>query len=334
MPKEERSASGIWPKVIKRSNMAFTVHVHSHDLVSPPLGSIPCWTYISQGIVQVNQPEVVFTLRRRQNESEEAFPAAPIEWMRAVYTLASGGLHLETGQMCDLVFDGRNVQIRLNRMALTQNPSDWETMRPFGMLLHGITLQDAVFQFPNGTIPRDAHHVIGLTHEEAAVARQFGPTRVIGHVGHTVKWFPYPPWVDRDRGDCITMADQAGSVRIGLPVARMYGFNAVQTGKDMEVVFTIPAAEEKRNIFRKYVADAAISSALSFESFMVQAADCGLLWKAGQTQLLGYARYSFWLVYPSPYICLICCLTVMHAQWSTNAYKYFVHQFCTSARKG
>jgi hypothetical protein len=243
---------------------------------------------------QVNQPEVVFTLRRRSTESEESFPHAPIEWMRSVYALAGGGLHLETGQMCDLVFDKDTVQIRLQRIAIPQNPRIWESFRRFGSLQHGIKLDDCVFQFPKGTIPRNAHHVIALTQEEAAVARQFGPTRVIAHVGYAVRWFPYPPWVDRDRGDCITMSDQAGSIRVGLPVAQMYGLNAVIAGE--EIVFTIPPGEEKRETFKNYVAEAPMNAALCFESFMTPEADAGLLWKTGQTQPMAYGRFSATLV--------------------------------------
>jgi hypothetical protein len=280
------SALGLWPKVIQRPNMQFTVYIHKHTISSPPL-DIPCWTYISHGLSQVNQPDVVFTLLRRQNENEEQFPEAPVEWMRTVFALASGGLNLETGQMCDLVFEGNSVHIRLNQFLLPQSPHAWASMQRFGMLVHGISLSKSVFNLPDGTLPPYPHHVIALTREEAAVARQFGCTRVIGHVGLSVRWFPYPPWIDRDRKDCVVMADQSGSIRIGLPVARMYGFNAVLAGD--EIVFSIPEGEEKRNLFRSYVLEAPFNAALAFESFMVDEADSGLVWKSGQSKPMGYA---------------------------------------------
>jgi hypothetical protein len=264
--------------------MPFIVHIHSHLLPSPPLGNMPCWTYVSQGLSQVNQPEVVFTLLRRQNEQEENIPEAPVEWMRVVYGLAASSLNLETGQMCDLVFKSDGLIITLNEFILIQDHNKWTGMQRFGMLVHGVPL--CISTLPRGVLDGHAHHVIALTHEEAAVARQFGPTRVIGHVGLSVRWFPYPPWVDRDRTDCVTMADQAGSIRIGLPMARMYGFNAMVV--EDEVVFTIPEGETKRDTFRKYVSDAPLDAALAFDSFMSEDADSGLVWKTGQTKPMGY----------------------------------------------
>jgi hypothetical protein len=289
-------AIGRWPKIIQGPNLPFIVHVHSHVLaLSPPIGNIPCWTFISQGLSEVNELETVFTVRRRPNENEDAYPSAPIEWMRAIHGVAKAGLHIETGQMCDLVFDKGTVQLRFNTFAIRQDPRTWESFRRFGSLIHGIK-QDCVFQFPDGTIPQNAHHVIALTQEETAVAKQFGPTRVIGHVGSAVRWFPHPPWVDRDRGDAVTMADQAGSIRVGLHVAQMYGLNASIIGQ--EILFTIPADEEKRKTFKKYVTEQALDTVLCFESFMVPEADAGMLWKSGQTRPMAYGRYSLKLVYP------------------------------------
>jgi hypothetical protein len=91
------SAPGVWPKVFRIPNIQITIYIHSHTISSQPVGDTHCWTYISQGLSQVNQPEVVFTLRRRENENEEQFPIAPVEWMQVVFDLASRGHNLKTG---------------------------------------------------------------------------------------------------------------------------------------------------------------------------------------------------------------------------------------------
>jgi hypothetical protein len=250
-----------------------------------------CWTYISEGLSSVSQPEVVFTILRRANENVEAFPEYPIEWIRTVYALANGGLHLETGQMVDLVFDRGMVFLKVNQSMIAQDPMRWDSMRKFGTLIHGIPLCDGIFEFPSGRLPPDAHHVIALTHEETAVARQFGVTRVVGHLGLSVRWFPYPPYIDRDRGDCVNMASQAGSIRIRTPIARMYGLNVMLVNDDIR--FTIPVGDDRRKAFKDYVLSTPLDGVVAFDSFMVEEADSGLLWKKGQKDPLGYASNRY-----------------------------------------
>jgi len=86
------------------------------------------------------------------------------------------------------------------------------------------------------------------------------------------------------------MSDQAESVRSAMPIARMYGFNAMMV--DDEIIFTIPEGETKREAFKKYVRDAPLTAALGFDSFMTVEADSGLVWKKGQTKPMGYSSIA------------------------------------------
>lgn len=283
--------TGVWPKRIQAGNMKFSVHVYRHEIKFPPR-DLPCWTYISQGLGQNEQPEIIFTILRRPNENEENFPVAPVEWMKLVFAMAGSGLNLEKGQMCDLVFENNLTFIKLNNFVFPLNPNQWMSMRRFGGIVHGISCFRALTGVPRDEIPGNSHQVIALTHEEAAVARQFGVTRVIGHVGLAVRWFPHPPFVDRDRRDCVTMADQVGSFRTNLPIARILGFSGVII--DDEIVLTIPHGEKKRDQFRQYVRDTPYSAAMAFECFMDEDAHSGYIWKAGQKAPMAYM--SNWLV--------------------------------------
>jgi hypothetical protein len=280
------SAPGVWPKVVKLGTAPITVSIHAYALSHPPK-QLPCWTYVSQGLSEVSQPEVVFTLLRRPNENVEAFPESPFEWIKVVYGLANSGMHLETGQMLDLVFDRGAAFLKLNQAMIVQDPRKWQAMSRFGSFVHGIPLNSGCFQFPNGQLPPNTHHVIALTHEETVVAKQFGVTRVVGHLGLSVRWFPYPPWIDRDRGDTVNVADQGGSIRIGMPVARFYGLNAMLSEDD--IVLTIPVGDEKRKALKEYVLGLPMSAAVGFDSFMIEEADSGLTWKKGQKDPMGYA---------------------------------------------
>jgi hypothetical protein len=255
---------------------------------------MPLWTYVSQGLSKVSQPEVVFTILRRPNEDIEAFPEGPLEWMQAVYALATGGMHLETGQMLELMFDPGGAVLAIDQITIVLDAKKWQTMRRFGSFVHGIPLKSGCFQLPGCRPPPDAHHVIALTHEETAVAKQFGVTRVIGHVGWSVRWFPYPPWIDRDRGDAVTMVDQGGSVRIMLPIARVYGLNAMLSEGD--IVLTIPTGEVKRKAIKDCVLGSPMSAVVAFDSFMTEEADGGLVWKRGQGKPMAYTASGYSLL--------------------------------------
>src|SRR5262245_12641464 len=67
-----------------------TARVVSHNL---PVGSdtVPCWTYVSEGLARLGQDELVFTLRRRGAEAEGAFPPDPLMFFRQVHSLAEQG---------------------------------------------------------------------------------------------------------------------------------------------------------------------------------------------------------------------------------------------------
>ncbi|KAH8749170.1 hypothetical protein BGZ57DRAFT_140114 [Hyaloscypha finlandica] len=283
------SAPGAWPKVARVGTAPFTVSIHAHMFTSPP-NQMPCWTYISQGLSMVSQPEVVFTLLRRPSENVEAFPESPLEWINTVYDLAHGGLHLETGEMVDLVLDQEEAFLKINQVMIIQDPKKWQPMSRFGSFVLGIPLNSGCFQFLNDMLPPNAHHVIALTHEETAVAKQFGVTRVIGHLGLSVRWFPYPPWIDRDRGDAVNLADQGGSIRIGMPILRLYGLNAMLVEDD--IVLTIPVGDNKRKSLKDYVLGLPMSAAVGLDSFITQEADGELTWKSGQKYPMGMASTS------------------------------------------
>ena len=218
------------------------------------------------------------------------FPEAPLEWIRTVYELANGGLKLQPGRMVDLVFDKGKALLKINNILLILDNKRWQNMNGFGGFVLANPLSNSTLGLPQGTLPRFTHNTIALTREEAVVARQFGVTRVIGQVGWAARWFPYPPWIDRDRGDTVNMADQAGSFRIGLPMARMLGLNVMKIEGD--IIFTIAEDEGTRKDFKDHVLGPPVTAAACFEGFMSEDAEGGFLWKSGQTRPMAYGDGS------------------------------------------
>jgi hypothetical protein len=207
-----------------------------------------------------------------------------------VYALANAGLKLQPGQMVDLAFDKGMTFLKINNMMLVQNQRAWQNMNRFGGFVLANPLSTTTLGLPEGTLPRLTYNTIALTREEAVVATQFGVTRVIAHIGMAVRWFPYPPWIDRDRGDTVNMADQAGSIRIGLPMARILGLNVLNEESDL--IFTIPDDEGIRKGFKDHVLGQPVTAAACFEGFMTEDAEGGRSWKKGQTKPMAYGDGS------------------------------------------
>jgi hypothetical protein len=67
----------------------------------------------------------------------------------------------------------------------------------------------------------------------------------------------------------------------------MYGLNAMFA--DDDIVLTILPKEELRKVFREHIASLPAEAVAGFESFMVEEADSGLLWKTGQKDPMGYS---------------------------------------------
>ena len=271
-----------WPRTVQQG--AVTISIWHHPMSSPTQGDFYCWTYVSQGLYKNNQPEVVFTVRQRPSESENDFPQAPLEWIKMVNAYAGSGLHLDLFEPYDIFFED-SVRIVVHRVTGLDSASKWSSMTNFGMLTHGIPIP--INGIPAGVLPPNRHHVIAFTPNEATVAREFGRTRVIGQVGLAARWFPYPPYIDRDRGDCCTMADQTGSIRLnGLPMIGISRFSTMKMHND--IVFRIPKDKEREDAFRGVVRDSKLTDALGFESSLHPDADSGLVWKRGQTRPEAY----------------------------------------------
>jgi hypothetical protein len=285
-PESERSrtaALGQWPRKVSKPGVGFDVYVWHHLIPTRQLDPVPGWTYISHGLENVQQPEVIFTLRQRRSESDDHFPLFPMEWIRVVYEFARVGIHMEEGQMCQVVF-GNPVRFILNRREVTGDYGVWQNNTQFTMFTHALYASALPAGIP---LPHARQLVVALKPEEAAVALEFGVTRVIGHLGVSVRWFPQPPWIDRDRDNCCTMADQTSSVRKQLKIGRIPGVNALLVNDDIRLTF--PPGEAKKSIIQAAFKDLSEAHIFGFDSFMSHMADGGLTWKTGQAkELRGY----------------------------------------------
>ncbi|KAL2361938.1 hypothetical protein RJZ56_005154 [Blastomyces dermatitidis] len=236
-----------------------------HKIKSVISGEMDCWTYISKGLAQVGQKEIVFTIRRRAGEREDHLPIAPFQWMKFVYSAAKDGQRVEEFQRTE--FHSPSF--------LDRSDFQWIVYCP----AHPIT------NIPASYFPTEWLQVIPLIAPEAEVAQKYGIMRALGHLGAQERWFPFPPWINRDRQPCITMASMAGSVKDSIPLVVVRGISALKRG--MEIVLHVP--RESAFHLKHALTQFQLEHVFALDSYHYKDADSGLLWSNTDVQPRGYA---------------------------------------------
>jgi hypothetical protein len=223
--------------------------------------SIPCWTYISDGLAEVGQKEVVFTIRRKTGETPDSIPAEPLQWFELLYSFAQRGEfandEYSNTEFLASDFLGRNDIT----MVVYTRP------QPLGGL-------------PPNVLPEEYLQAVALTEPEAAVAKEYGVLRALSHLGLSVRYFPYPPWIDRERNSVITPDDLSESV-VGkcMPIC-IPGIQAVKEGADI-CVYVRPWAISP---LQETLASIQPEWPISIFSELYDEADSCLVWKGDQKQ--------------------------------------------------
>jgi hypothetical protein len=162
----------------------FAVRVYRHDL---PLGRdpIPSWSYVTDGMRALNQKEIVLTLRRRPDEPPDAFPEDPVRLFESLFRQAEQGRRLDVGSHTVLTPDSRFLGLA-RATGLAYGP---------GMTLPGVNYPDR---------PLAAVLLVG---DEVAAVKTVGTYRVLTLLGLAARYYPFPPWSDRDRAAVLTRDD-------------------------------------------------------------------------------------------------------------------------------
>lgn len=145
--------------------------VFFHEIESST-GSIPCWSYITRGLLTRGQKELIFTLRCAPDEPTTTFPDDPLHLFRFIDQLAQNGQLVDAGgvtQFGDQNFLGRHLAY-----------------------IHPQPLQGV-------PVPKPAIAAILVTEDEVSAVQEFGITRLMSRLGDVSHYYPCPPWSDRSR---------------------------------------------------------------------------------------------------------------------------------------
>lgn len=225
---------------------------------------VACWTYLSQGMNKAGQPELVITLRRREDESDLDYSQEPFNWFKMVYSWGKKGRIIDAYHTHEAHFE------------------HWLGSKNLETVTYGMPMDLPGFGI---ALPENRLHGIALTKDEANLAKIFGYTRVIGHYGLTERWFPYCPWIDRDRGDCITLEQMKKGFRgKQVPMKKVRALSARWEADN--IILTIPLGRHVE--VQAAVRQTKPEEAWGFDSALDPDAGSCFYWESGQKEMRLY----------------------------------------------
>ena len=167
---------------------ALTAQVYRHTI--PYSHPIPCWTYVTQGLMAHQQKELVVTLRRTESESGDEAPNFVPQLFKYIFSLAKQGRTVDAGGYTAMTLTGAATKAGI----------------PFHLLyLHPIPLGGI-------PLPSPALTVRFMRVEEYAFFQAFGSTRLMASWAQHYHYFPTPPWSEMPAPQVVSVERFRGSV--------------------------------------------------------------------------------------------------------------------------
>jgi hypothetical protein len=229
-----------------------SARVYLHDVKSAR-GRLPCWSYVSEGLWEHGQKELILTLLREQGEKPSDFPRGPLKFFLQVRQLAEAGNHVSAGDYTEFGSAGF-----LNHRGLVYIPP-----QPF---------DDVELTSPSLA-------AILLTQQELEAVKAFGATRVTARLGRIYEHYPCPPWSDRGRSGLEPTMTLEESVLAQISRSRATGASVCKEGNRI-VLSLLPAAGAA---LHRQLGELPSNAPIALLTELDPTADGCFVWEPGQT---------------------------------------------------
>lgn len=246
------------------------VRIFSHVITSQD-GPVPCWTYVSDGLLAHGQKEIALTVKREPGEAERDFPTAPLDLYRSLHGHASRGNVVREGDASQLN-PGQPGLLRADFHAVLYTPSQ---------ALEGVSS------------PGPYLTALLITAPELAVAQRLGHLRLMALLGQRYRFYPTAPWADRKRPEITRPEAMASSIIARMPVLHLAGASArlepgaaagdAAVAPDGKVVLRL--GKEAANDLLEAIGQRGAESAFTLSMDLDPEADACLVWSPGQQAL-------------------------------------------------
>lgn len=231
--------------------------VFTHDLPRPD-DPLPCTTFVSERLIALGQKEMLFTLSRGATADEadpQEFADDVVRFLRRAHYLASEGRRVDVGDISEFGLTGGPDRVR----GVCYLTPEWMT---------GVA------------VPLSALALIPLVGDEVDAVKVFGFTRVMARLGAHYRYFPCPPWWERNRPVIAVHEEDVDSV---LGKCRRWSFAGVCARLQGRcVVLRVPAGS--RDALARTLAEAQPDAVPALTLELDPEADGLLVWTPGQPQ--------------------------------------------------
>lgn len=183
---------------------------------------IDCWTYLTKGLCEFGQKEVLFALKQEQDQAPGDFPGAPLDFFRNICQYVTKGEFLDAGSITTFG-DSGFLSSRFRAIGYIQPPAVSEANSPDNTLWAML-----------------------LTPVELEAARLGGLSRVMALLGKQDLHFPCPLWNDLNREEVVTphMLDvMSQSPMVQFPRMPLHVASVTRTSNTLKCVIPLSALD-------------------------------------------------------------------------------------------
>lgn len=180
-------------RVLLRDRLSAELFLLTLDSVDGP---VQVAMFVSRGLAKVRQKEIALGVRLRAGEEPANFYGEIGDLYVRFYELAEAGQTVDHGGRTILGPASKPLLARPEFRAIVYTEPDSTTRAVLGT---------------NGLL------AIVITSKEIEVADQVGHTRLLSRLGRRARFFPTPPWSDRDRPEVLTDEYLSRSLLANLP---------------------------------------------------------------------------------------------------------------------
>lgn len=176
------------------------VTVYTHKIETRDR-TIPCWSYVSDGMERHGQREIVFTIRRPEGEAAKDFPRELFQHFGIIYSFAERGNLVDVG----------GFSIFRPDMPFLGKKGKWGLMYLPAAKFAGIE------------IPANALTAVLIRDDETDLIQRMLFYRIATSFGTAYRHYPYPSWSDLDRKAVVSTAQFEKSILNHVRLLRIPG---------------------------------------------------------------------------------------------------------------
>jgi hypothetical protein len=252
----QQPATTTFPRLVEVIPGKLKVKIFLHE-IKYEKESIPCWSYVTDGLAAQQQKEIIFTIRRDRNQKPEDYPRELLELFGKILNFAEHGQYVDVGDSTLFSETGLLGDGEFRGIGYVQPEGFQGLDTEYASLLAGIVLKG----------------------DEAQIAWDFGLTRITALLGMKYRYYPCPTWSDLKR-ESVTSLNGMDQSMLG-QIARI-GIRASYYEERNHIFLSLSSTSHAKLL--RFLGELPPTRPLALRTQPDSDANACLVWRPGQTQ--------------------------------------------------